>query len=254
MLPIDPHVCPRKRDALFTLEDPYSPWSSHVRFANEFNPRATPLHFLSPRNWFVSRRGWFCLQRSREAKVDYRIYGQRGWKKSGPFDAKWILEEASGKRAPLPFFQLLSLAPSVTSSQLAVWFRRVSALLPFKPLCMSTVTRETAPPSPSLPLELVSFNNHHHHQRRYEGKRLGDFPQSLCASDAFSSGDLSAKISDPFSLSLSPFVEAWSKDLIKILPVKRISCTLFQSIFSLFPCPSYERSPFYLNRGKGGEY
>lgn len=54
------------------------------------------------------------------------------------------------------------------------------------------------------------------------------------------------------SLSLSPFVEAWSKDLIKILPVKRISCTLFQSIFSLFPRPSYERSPFYLNRGKGG--
>lgn len=88
-------------------------------------------------------------------------------------------------------------------SQLAVWFRRVSALLPFKPLCMSTVTRETAPPSPSLPLELVSFNNHHHHQRRYEGKRLGDFPQSLCASDAFSGGDLSAKISDPLSLPLS---------------------------------------------------
>lgn len=119
MLPIDPHVYPRKWDALFTLEDPYSPWSSHVRFAaNEFklDPRAIPLHFLSPRNWFVSRRGWFCLQRSREAKVDYRIYGQRGWKKSGPFDAKWILEEASGKRAPLPFFQLLSLAPSATSS------------------------------------------------------------------------------------------------------------------------------------------
>ena len=56
-----------------------------------------------------------------------------------------------------------------------------------------------------LPLELVSFNNHHHHhhQRHYEGKRLGDFPQSLCASDAFSSGDLSAKISDPLSLPLS---------------------------------------------------
>ena len=242
MLPIDPHVYPRKWDALFTLEDPYSPWSSHVRFAaNEFklDPRAIPLHFLSPRNWFVSRRGWFCLQRSREAKVDYRIYGQRGWKKSGPFDAKWILEEASGKRAPLPFFQLLSLAPSATSSH--------TPSLPFDfdafPLCYRLSLCACRPWRGKrlhpLPLELVSFNNHHHHhhQRRYEGKRLGDFPQSLCASDAFSSGDLSAKISDPFSLSLSPFVKAWSKDLIKILPVKRISCTLFQSIFFSLSSP-----------------
>ena len=166
---------------------------------------ATPLHFLSPRNWFVSRRGWFCLQRSREAKVDYRIYGQRGWKKSGPFDAKWILEEASGKRAPLPFFQLLSLAPSATSSH--------TPSLPFDfdafPLCYRLSLCACRPWRGKrlhpLPLELVSFNNHHHHhhQRRYEGKRLGDFPQSLCASDAFSSGDLSAKISDPLSLPLS---------------------------------------------------
>lgn len=78
-------------------------------------------------------------------------------------------------------------SPFLPPFQLAVWFRRVSALLPFKPLCMSTVTRETAPlslpPSPSL----VSFNNQPPPPGHYEGKRLGlrDFPQSLCASDVF---------------------------------------------------------------------
>lgn len=255
MLPIDPHVCPHKRDALFTLEDSYSPWSSHVRFAaNEFklDPRAIPLHFLSPRNWFVSRRGWFCLQRSRvRRRLITEYMGREDGRKADP-----LTRSGSSRRRPgnvrLSRFSNCSLSPPPS----------LPPSLPFDfdafPLCYRLSLCACRPWRGKrlhpLPLELVSFNNHHHHhhQRHYEGKRLGDFPQSLCASDAFSSGDLSVKISDPFSLSLSPFVKVWFKDLIKILPVKRISCTLFQSIFSLFPCPSYERSPFYLNRGKGG--
>ena len=59
---------------------------------------------------------------------------------------KWILEEASGSPRPrglLPARFSNCTAPTLFSSaQVAVWFPRVSALLPFKPLCMSTVTRE----------------------------------------------------------------------------------------------------------------
>lgn len=257
MLPIDPHVCPHKRDALFTLEDSYSPWSSHVRFAaNEFklDPRAIPLHFLSPRNWFVSRRGWFCLQRSRvRRRLITEYMGREDGRKADP-----LTRSGSSRRRPgnvrLSRFSNCSLSP---------------------------------PPSlpPSLPFDFDAFPLCYRLSlcacRPWRGKRLHPLPPSLSNSSRSTitttirdvtkvkgseiSRNLCVRVTrfrvETFlprsltlspSLSLSPFVEAWFKDLIKILPVKRISCTLFQSIFSLFPRPSYERSPFYLNRGKGG--
>lgn len=63
-------------------------------------------------------------------------------KKSRPFDVKWILEEASGVHVACLLVFPIACVTLFSSVQVAVWFRRVSALLPFKPLCMSTVTRE----------------------------------------------------------------------------------------------------------------
>lgn len=146
----------------------YSPSRIHTRpvprafRASSSSIRAqSPCIFFLPvfhrrRNWFVFQGGWFCLQRSRGAKVDYRIYGQReDGRKADPLTRSGSSRRRPvAKRAPLSFFQLLSRATPpflhFLPHQLAVWFRRVSALLPFKPLCMSTVTREP-PPSLSNP-------------------------------------------------------------------------------------------------------
>lgn len=246
----------------------------HVRFAaNEFkfDSKHNPLpsfSLCSTADEIDSSLGeGDSVYRGAGAKVWLPNMGERGWKKSGPFDAKWILEKASGRPAQTrSFFQLLSRATPPPLS-----FPRFS--LPFDfdafPLCYRLSLCACRPwrgkrllsLSPSLPLPLSNSSrstiNHHHRDITKVKGSASEISRNLCVRvTCFEWRPFCQDLwpSLCFSLSLSLFMEARSKDLIKISPVKRrtyiSSCTLFQPIF--FSRPSYEPTfSFYLTNVKG---